>query len=60
MEVADQRGYGVSDRIIINGKVAYKKEAVLKWLEDRAKPLQIDERKKATPRPHKNDILLGK
>jgi hypothetical protein len=59
MEVADQRGHGIPNRLIINGKVAYMKESALKWLESRIKPAQAEERKKGAPRSHKNDIFLN-
>jgi hypothetical protein len=60
METADQRGWGISGRISINGKVAYKKESALKWLESRIKQPSADDDKQETRKSHKNDILLGK
>jgi hypothetical protein len=60
VETADQRGYGIPNKMIINGKTAYTKEAVLKWLENRTKPDPTEEKKNGDYRSHKNDILLNK
>jgi hypothetical protein len=59
MEVADQKGQGIQNRLIINGKVAYTKESALKWIESRIKPTQAEEKKRGAPRSNKNDILLN-
>jgi hypothetical protein len=58
MEVADQKGLGISNRIQINGKVAYTKENALKWFYGKIKSPQTEGEKKRAHRPHKNDILL--
>jgi hypothetical protein len=60
VETADQRGYGIPNKMIINGKTAYTKEAALKWLGNRIKLDPTEEEKNGNPRSHKNDILLNK
>jgi hypothetical protein len=60
VETADQRGYGIPNKMIINGKTAYTKEAAIKWLGDRIKPDPTEEKKNGATRSHKNDILLNK
>jgi hypothetical protein len=57
METADQRGWGISGRISINGKVAYKKESALKWLGSRIKQPAADDDKQETRKSHKKMIF---